>query len=292
MLRFTPDFNQQAITIAVSAFAWVCRREISLKIVLLGHDDLPSLYALQRVISAAPQHVYSAFVSGDLPMHPETPHDLLDLAKVDARLREQFRVSGRLARPLLDAGILARPNTVAGLGLLESLEPDLIISIRYRRILRSEVIAIPRLGVLNLHSGVLPDYKGVMATFWAMLHNEEMIGSTLHRIVDSGIDTGPVIGIHKVPADYGASYLANVLRLYGPGCEMMAEALQALEKGREPESTAQPPGGMYFSTPTTADIKRFSARGLELSNGRELAEIDAPGDPVAADPGQSEPRNT
>jgi hypothetical protein len=73
VLRFTPDFNQQAITIAVSAFAWVCRREISLKIVLLGHDDLPSLYALQRVISAAPQHVYSDRCSTPVSLRAPTP---------------------------------------------------------------------------------------------------------------------------------------------------------------------------------------------------------------------------
>ena len=246
-----------------------------MKIVLLGHDDLPSLYALQRVISAAPQHDYTAFFSGDLPVRPDTPRDLLDLASIDARLCAEFRKAGRLAKPLLGAGTLPRPNSAAGLELMRSLEPDLVVSIRYRRILKGEVIAIPRLGVLNLHSGVLPDYKGVMATFWAMLHKEEIIGSTLHRIVDSGIDTGPVIGIRPVPADYGSSYLTNVLRLYGPGCDMIVEALQALETGKEPKSTAQAPGGEYFSTPEAADLERFKARTLVLADSRELAEIGA-----------------
>jgi methionyl-tRNA formyltransferase len=246
-----------------------------LKIVLLGHDDLPSLHALQRVISAVPQHDYVAFFSGDLPARLDTPRDLLELAAVDARLCGEFRQAGRLAQPLLDAGTLPDPNSVAGLELMRRLAPDLIVSIRYRRILKDEAIAIPRLGVLNLHSGVLPDYKGVMATFWAMLNKEEIIGATLHRIVDSGIDTGPVIGIRPVPADYGSSYLANVLRLYGPGCDMIVEAVRALETGKEPETTAQAPGGMYFSTPETDDVERFKARGLTLADGRELAEIGA-----------------
>ena len=245
-----------------------------MKIVLLGHDDLPSLHALQRVISAVPQHDYVAFFSGDLPTRLDTPRDLLELAAVDARLCGEFRQAGRLAQPLLDAGTLPDPNSVAGLELMRRLAPDLIVSIRYRRILKDEAIAIPRLGVLNLHSGVLPDYKGVMATFWAMLNKEEIIGATLHRIVDSGIDTGPVIGIRPVPADYGSSYLANVLRLYGPGCDMIVEAIQALETGKEPETTAQAPGGEYFSTPEADDFRRFAALGLELASGRELAEIE------------------
>ena len=274
MLRFARDFNQQAITIGDTYTpVTVDCSEIPLKIVLLGHEDLPSLYALQRVMSAAPQHDYSAFFSGDLPARPDTPDDLLDLASVDARLCAVYRESGRLTKRLLDAPTLPQPNMPAGLAALERLEPDLIVSIRYRRILKSEAIAIPHLGVLNLHSGVLPDYKGVMATFWAMLHAEEMIGSTLHRIIDSGIDTGPVIGIRQVVADYRASYLANVLRLYGAGCDMVIEALQSLARGAEVETAAQQPGGRYFSTPEAADFRQFAARGLELASGRELAEI-------------------
>ena len=60
-----------------------------MKIVLLGHDDLPSLHALQRVISAAPQHDYVAFFSGELPTRLDTPRDLLEL---DARPCEAFLI--------------------------------------------------------------------------------------------------------------------------------------------------------------------------------------------------------
>lgn len=246
-----------------------------MRIVLLGHDDLPSLYALQRVIEGAPQHDYVAFFSGDLPNRPEMPRELLELARIDARLCTRLRASGRLARPLLDADDLIQPNSAAGRAVLKTVAPDLIVSIRYRRILKDAVIAIPPLGVLNLHSGILPDYKGVMATFWAMLHGAATIGATLHRIIDSGIDTGPVIGIRGIPADYGSSYLANVLRLYGPGCELVTSALQAIAAGREPAATAQKPGGRYFSTPGAADLEAFSDRGLVLADGLEWAGIES-----------------
>lgn len=245
-----------------------------MKIVLLGHDDLPSLYALQRVIEGAPQHRYVAFFSGDLLRSADTPRDLLELASVDARLCTRLRESARLARPLLEANDLPRPNSVDGRKILAAAAPDLVISIRYRRILKDAAIAIPPLGVLNLHSGVLPDYKGVMATFWAMLHGEETIGTTLHRIIDSGIDTGPVIGIRRIPADYRSSYLANVLRLYGPGCELITAAIQAIAAGREVAATPQEPGGRYFSTPGIADLEAFRRRGLRLADGLELAGVE------------------
>ena len=245
-----------------------------MRIVLLGHDDLPSLYALQRVIEGAPQHDYVAFFSGDLPGGAEAPRDLAELARIDARLCEQWRGSGRMARPLLEARDLPQPNSGAGRELLATAAPDLVVSIRYRRILKDAAIAIPPEGVLNLHSGVLPDYKGVMATFWAMLHGADTIGATLHRIVDGGIDTGPVIGIRRIPADYGSSYLANVLRLYGPGCELVTAAIQAIAAGREVAATPQEPGGRYFSTPGNADLEAFRGRGLRLADGLELAGVE------------------
>jgi methionyl-tRNA formyltransferase len=243
------------------------------KIVLLGHDDLPSLYALQRLVAAIPQHDFTVLLSGDLRAGADSPRDLRHLADVDARLCAELRARG-LAKPLLEAADLPQPNSAAGHKVLQRLAPELIVSIRYRRILKSEAIAIPRLGVLNLHSGVLPEYKGVMATFWAMLHAEVEIGATLHRIVDGGIDTGPVIGIRRIAADYGATYLANVLRLYGPGCDMVVEAIEALEAGRSLQENAQRQGGRYFSTPTSEDVDRFRKHGLELVNGGEMAELE------------------
>ena len=273
MLCFAADFNVRAGTIRSHAFALPSQRGALVKIVLLGHDDLPSLYALQRVIEGAPHHDYEVFLSGDLTAAAESQRDLQRLADVDARLCAELRATGRLAEPLMDAATLPAPNTVTGRGVLQSLEPDLVVSIRYRRILKSEAIAIPRLGVLNLHSGVLPDYKGVMATFWAMLHDEAEIGATLHRIVDGGIDTGPVIGIRRISTDYESSYLANVLRLYGPGCIMVVDALRALEAGREPPARPQRTGGRYFSAPAAEDIDAFLGRGLTLATGREGAEI-------------------
>ena len=168
MLCFAADFNVQAVTIRAHAFASPGSRELAVRVVLLGHDDLSSLYALQHLMQAMPQHDYAAFLSGDLTEAADSPGELRRLADVDASLCAEFRAKRRLAKALIEAATLPQPNSAAGRRLLESLEPDLLVSVRYRRILKSEAIAIPRLGVLNLHSGVLPDYKGVMATFWAM----------------------------------------------------------------------------------------------------------------------------
>jgi len=249
-----------------------------MNIVLLGHHDIASLYALDRVIGLLPEHDYSVFLSGEAQSIPVEDTLLARLARADAELCERFLrgeirepVAAQLAESPLPA--LSSPNSPQGLCVLEEQRPDLIISIRYRRILREEAIAIPRLGVINLHSGILPDYRGVMATFWAMLAGEKEIGTTLHWIVDSGIDTGPVIGIRRKATRPDNSYLANVLGLYVEGCGMVADAVRDIADGRSPGGRPQVPGGQYFAAPGEPDVERFEAAGLTMIDGNEDAEI-------------------
>ena len=247
-----------------------------MNIVLLGHPDLASLYAFNCLIKSLPEHHYIAFDSGILTPKQPLPGALVELARLDEKLCAKYRISGLISEVLLHAEELPQPNSAAGLAALSNCDPDLIVSIRYRRILREEAIAVPRQGVLNLHSGILPDYRGVMATFWAMLNAELEIGSTLHRIVDSGIDTGPILGVSRTPLRPGESYLANLLRLYADGVAMLVEAIADLECGNplvgSPQSTEC---GMYFSTPDETAIESFLAKNLCLASGIELDGISA-----------------
>ena len=245
-----------------------------MNIILLGHRDIASLFALNRLISLCPEHNYSAFNSGTLKSPKRVPDALSKLANVDADLCSRYLAEYEVDSALRSARELEAPNAPAGLQLLADCEPDLIVSIRYRRILRDDAIAIPRHGILNLHSGILPDYRGVMATFWAMLNEEPEIGTTLHRIVDSGIDTGPVIGISRVKTRPRESYLANVLSLYIEGCTLLANAIKALNSGKISRGALRPTApGRYHTTPDDAAIERFLAKNLSLVRGNELERI-------------------
>jgi len=242
-----------------------------LNIILLGHRDIASIFALNRLIALSPGHNYTAFTSGTLRSASPVPDSLVKLAKIDAQLFRQYLAEYPLAGVLRAARNLQVPNSPAGLQLMADCEPDLIVSIRYRRILRDDAIGMPRHGILNLHSGILPDYRGVMATFWAMLNDEPEIGATLHRIVDSGIDTGPVIGISRVQTQPRESYLANVLGLYIDGCSMLAKTVDAMIRGEFKYVVSPPTGsGRYYSTPDDAAMQRFSAKNLSLVRGNEL----------------------
>jgi len=78
---------------------------------------------------------------------------------------------------------------------IKELAPDYILSFQYHKILKPEVISIPKSGCINLHFGMLPQYRGMAPIAHAMINGDEEIGVTLHYI-DQNIDTGDIISIN------------------------------------------------------------------------------------------------
>ena len=237
-----------------------------MNIVLLGHDDIASKIALRLIVGEMPEHNYKFFLSGPLSaVSKPPPEPLVTLGRSDKLFYDSVPWDIDCEPKELPA-----PNSADGMAALRACDPDLFISVRYRRILKSAAIEIPRHGVLNLHSGLLPDYKGVMVTFWAMLNGEEEIGCTLHTIVDGTIDTGPIIDLSRTAVRTDLSYLANVLELYPEACRMMVDAVKKKSAGETLATSPQSGGGHYYSMPRLDDLDRFTAIGLRLADANDL----------------------
>ena len=165
-------------------------------------------------------------------------------------------------------------NSAESLECIRAVEIDLILSIRFPQIFKADLLALPRFGVLNLHSGILPSYRGVMATFWSMLNQERYIGTSLHQITDATIDRGELIAINSREVDYDESYLSNLLSLYPQGTELMARAVRQLSDNHDISSIKLQNTGpieatsdlneAYYSFPKADDYLSFKASGLEL----------------------------
>jgi methionyl-tRNA formyltransferase len=76
--------------------------------------------------------------------------------------------------------------------LIEDKKPDLIFSIYYRKILRQNVLDIPKLGCINIHPAILPKGRGPAPTMWNILQGDEFAGSTIHYMVED-VDAGDII---------------------------------------------------------------------------------------------------
>jgi len=165
-------------------------------------------------------------------------------------------------------------NANDGRELLDSFSPELIITIRYGFIMRSPTIARPSHGVINLHSGILPQYRGILSTLYAITNGEADIGCTLHWIVDAGIDTGPIIAIARRPVESGRSLLWHILSLYPLGVPLIIEAVRRITSG-EPLPQHPQAEGTYRSTPGAADVDALAARGMALFDASDLRDIKA-----------------
>lgn len=107
-----------------------------------------------------------------------------------------------------------------------------VIAVCGASILRSELVAIPEYGVLNLHGGLSQFYRGLFTTDWA-IHNAEpeCVGATVH-FVSAGVDDGDVVYQGRPlieESDQPNSLYEKVVRL---GARMMARAISDLEQGR------------------------------------------------------------
>lgn len=258
-----------------------------MRILLLGHREIACNLAMNILVSRLAGHELRIALSGEGGLHaPDMVPDLVELDRAEQAMCDALESSGPeglpgapgvvgfkslAARTGRDLEILKSPNSPDGLARLRDWAPELVLSVRYRKIMHEEAISIPTLGVLNLHSGLLPEFRGVMATFHAMRAEVPEIGTTLHWIQDRGIDTGQIIARNPVSVDYQASYLENVMRLYPSGCASMVEAVATLAK-RKPLITLPTVGtGRYYSGPTGPECAAFSQAGYRLFDGQELA---------------------
>jgi len=124
---------------------------------------------------------------------------------------------------------LCNDQNAASISRLRDWSPDLII-FTGGEILRPPLLEIPRLGVLNLHLGLLPEIRGMSSPEWSLLTGVP-VGITIHYM-NAGVDTGPVLKrceFNGVGSCESLSDLRN--RLIAFGIEKVAEAVCALAHG-------------------------------------------------------------
>jgi methionyl-tRNA formyltransferase len=90
---------------------------------------------------------------------------------------------------------------------LESIAPDAIVVVAYGRIIPPWMLALPRLGCINLHASLLPKHRGAAPIQWAIALGDAYTGNTT-MLLEEGLDTGPIllqqtmeIGPHQTSVD-------------------------------------------------------------------------------------------
>jgi methionyl-tRNA formyltransferase len=135
---------------------------------------------------------------------------------------------------------------------IAALAPDLILSVYYRHMIGTKILALPPLGAWNMHGSLLPKYRGRAPINWAVLHGEPRIGMTLHRMVKSA-DAGAVVdqdGVEIGPRDTAEQAFRKVLPC---ARRVLARQIDALLAGTARETPQDESQANYFGGRTPED---------------------------------------
>jgi len=130
---------------------------------------------------------------------------------------------------------------------IKKLNPDLILSIGWRRLLPKSIFKIPKFGTVNLHDSLIPFYRGFAPINWAIINGENETGITTH-FIDEGIDTGNIILQKKIMIDFKDNAFEVYQKLLKLSPQLIIETLQLIEHGKiKPNKQKNSEDGFFCS---------------------------------------------
>jgi methionyl-tRNA formyltransferase len=169
-----------------------------------------------------------------------------------------------------------RPMGDLFLAALRRLDPDIGVVVAYGHILRPALLALPQLGLVNVHASLLPRWRGAAPIQHAILAGDAETGVSIMRM-EEGLDSGPVLGRMATPI--GARETAGELfaRLAELGAVALIDALERLAAGAaHPEP--QDPGAVTYAPKFDRDDARLDWRADAVVLARQARAFDpAPG---------------
>jgi methionyl-tRNA formyltransferase len=113
---------------------------------------------------------------------------------------------------------------------LETIAPEAIVVVAYGRIIPPWMLALPRLGCINLHGSLLPKYRGAAPIQWAVANGDAFTGNTT-MLLEEGLDTGPILLQQTVAIDPGQTAVDLFEVLAHAGAPLVVETLAGLVNG-------------------------------------------------------------
>jgi methionyl-tRNA formyltransferase len=148
---------------------------------------------------------------------------------------------------------------------LESIAPDAIVVVAYGRIIPPWMLALPRLGCINLHGSLLPKYRGAAPIQWAVANGETVTGNTT-MLLEEGLDTGPVLLQQRIPIEPNQTSVELFEILAGRGAPLVVETLAGFDSG----AIAPQPQNHDLATPAPILTRDDGRMDFTLRTAAEL----------------------
>ena len=186
-----------------------------MKIVFAGTPDLAA-YIMEKVHCAG-YEIVEAVTNPDRP-----------------KGRKKTPTPSDVKAKALELGIPV--HTTAGVRSKEEIEhfrntdPDLIIVTAFGHIIPKEILDIPKYGCINVHTSLLPSYRGAAPIQWAVLNGEKETGVTVMQM-DEGLDTGDILAVKRVAIDEKETSGSLFDKMQEEGADLLIRVLEQIEKG-------------------------------------------------------------
>ena len=146
---------------------------------------------------------------------------------------------------------LRQPRAPETLALVAELQPDVACVACFSQRIPISLLALPRLGFLNMHPALLPAHRGPAPLFWIFRGGEPTAGVTIH-FMDAGLDTGDIAAQESFALPDGIAGALAERQCNAIGGRLMLAVLQGLRDGTL-SRRQQPPGGSYQPWPARDD---------------------------------------
>lgn len=117
-----------------------------------------------------------------------------------------------------------------GVAMLKSCAPDLCVTAAFGQLLSQEILDIPPLGTINVHSSLLPKHRGSAPINWSIIKGDAVTGVTT-MFTDKGMDTGDILLMRETPIGPAENAGELTDRLAVMGARLLIETIRALEAG-------------------------------------------------------------
>jgi len=150
--------------------------------------------------------------------------------------------------------------------LIKELAPDIIFSFYYRNMISREILSIPRLGAINLHGSLLPQYRGRCPVNWVLVNGENETGVTLHYMVDKP-DAGDVIARGKIPILFNDTAYTLHRKIEKEAVVVLGKVWSLIKEGRNERIAQDLSVGSYYGGRNPDDGKiNWTLSNLEIYN--------------------------
>jgi len=259
-----------------------------MRIVIIGQEEAVYFSPfLRSIIEARPKDIVAVVIAGDrgAGSHPKTLRQKLENIYILWLIMEPYgflrnlcigvlqsliRLLGPLVSPLDKRSIygVARKynipiinscdlNSQEFIEKLRKFSPDVVIN-QTELLLKEELLAVPKIGIINRHASLLPHFRGRLGSWWSHAAEPPEYGVTIH-FVDKEIDSGPIIMQKRYLIDQRVSYCKVLDAIFNDAPNLMLEALARIEKPDFAPLPNKYQGTKTYLFPTLKEVKAYRA---------------------------------